>query len=277
MYNSVSDKYKKLISVLKGIREDNVVIAFSGGVDSSLLAAASVRALGYNRVVAITIDTPFIPRHEIERSKDIARKINVKHVILKLEFKDPRIWSNPPDRCYLCKKMMLNKIIEYANRNFKSYVIMDATNADDLKKHRPGIKALKELGIRSPLADVGLTKKDIRLLAKILNLPNWDQPPSSCLATRIPYGEKITLEKLRRIEEAEKIVKKYVGVKIVRVRDHGTIARIEVGRNERKLFFNEDIMDKVHNALRRLGYTFITLDLYGYREGSIDEVLSKKN
>ncbi len=276
MYNSVNDKYRKLINILKNIDKDNIVIAFSGGVDSSLLTAIAVRTLGYDRVTAITIDMPFIPRHEIEWSKNIARTINVKHIILRLEINDPRIWSNPPNRCYLCKKMVFSKIIEYAKRNLRSYVIMDATNADDLKKYRPGIKALKELGIMSPLAMAGLSKSNIRLLAKSIGLPNWNQPSSPCLATRIPYGEKITLERLRRIEEAEKIIKEYVGARTVRVRDHGIIARIEVGRKERKLFFNEDVMDKIYNALRELGYIFVTLDLYGYREGSIDEALNKE-
>jgi len=276
MYNSVNDKYRKLINILKNIDKDNIVIAFSGGVDSSLLTAIAVRTLGYDRVTAITIDMPFIPRHEIEWSKNIARTINVKHIILRLEINDPRIWSNPPNRCYLCKKMVFGKIIEYAKRNLRSYVIMDATNADDLKKYRPGIKALKELGIMSPLAMAGLSKSNIRLLAKSIGLPNWNQPSSPCLATRIPYGEKITLERLRRIEEAEKIIKEYVGARTVRVRDHGIIARIEVGRKERKLFFNEDVMDKIYNALRELGYIFVTLDLYGYREGSIDEALNKE-
>jgi uncharacterized protein len=161
-------------------------------------------------------------------------------------------------------------------KKLNAKAIVDGTNASDLNTHRPRYLAFKEEGVRSPLAEVGVTKDEVRLLAKALGLPNWDKPPMACLASRIPYGERITVEKLKRISEAEKIVKTLTGVKLVRVRDHGYMARIEVGRDERKKFFNENIMDKIVEELQKLGYKYVALDLYGYRSGSLDELLPKK-
>ncbi|MEM4813913.1 MAG: hypothetical protein QXW24_06910, partial [Ignisphaera sp.] len=142
--------------------------------------------------------------------------------------------------------------------------------------HRPGLLAIREAGIRSPLAEIGVTKNEVRLIARALNLPNWDKPPMACLASRIPYGNSITIEKLKRIAEAEKTVKRIADVRLVRVRDHEYIARIEVDRNERRKFFSEEIMDTIALELQKLGYKYVTLDLYGYRSGSLDELVPKK-
>ena len=270
--NEVKDKYEKLIKYLKSYNT-NVIIAFSGGIDSSFLAITAVNVLGNENVLLVTFDSPFMFRSDIEIAKRIARFINAKHLILKVSLKNPDIWRNPPNRCYLCKQEMFKTLLNYAKKVLSRFVVMDGTNADDVQKHRPGLRALQELGVKSPLAELGFTKKDVRVLAKELGLPNWNKPPSSCLATRIPYGELITIEKLRRIETAENIVKKIVKVELVRVRSHGNIARIEVDKNMRKLFFDEGVMDRIHESLRKLGYTYVTLDLYGYREGSMDESL----
>lgn len=273
---SLSEKYRSLLASLRNLEEEVAVIAFSGGVDSTFLTAAALRALGGSRVLAVTVDLPFMARRDLEASKALAREIGVRHVVLKLEFSDERIWSNPPDRCYLCKRMMLGRILEYASENLSSFAVMEATNADDLGKRRPGLRAVRELGVRSPLAEAGLTKREIRELARELGLPNWNWPATTCLATRIPYGERITLERLRRIELAEDVVRELTGVKVVRVRDHGRVARIEVGRSERRALFDERLLDELYAKLRELGYEFVALDLYGYREGSMDEALGQR-
>jgi len=153
---------------------------------------------------------------------------------------------------------------------------VDGTNSEDLGGHRPGYLALREEGIRSPLAELGFTKSEVRRAAKLLGLPNWDKPPEACLASRIPYGQRITAERLKRIEAAESAVKSLTGARQVRVRDHGDIARIEVGREERRLFFAEEVMDEVARELKRLGWRYVALDLEGYRSGSMDEGLASK-
>ena len=270
--NEVKDKYKKLIKYLKSYNT-NVIIAFSGGVDSSFLAVTAVNVLGNENVSLVTFDSPFTFRSDVKMAKRIAKMINANHLILKVDLSNPDIWRNPPNRCYLCKKEMFKTLFNYVKKISNRFVVMDGTNADDVRKHRSGLRALQELGVMSPLAELGFTKKDIRVLAKELGLPNWNKPSSSCLATRIPYGELITIEKLRRIEMAEDIIRKVVKVELVRVRSHGDIARIEVERDMRRSFFNEEVMDKIHELLRKLGYTYVTLDLYGYREGSMDESL----
>jgi len=153
---------------------------------------------------------------------------------------------------------------------------VDGTNSEDLGGRRPGYLALREEGVRSPLAELGFTKSEVRLAAKLLGLPNWDKPSMACLATRIPYGQRITLERLKRIEAAEEAVRALTGARQVRVRDHGDIARIEVGRGERRLLFSEEVMDEVARRLKQLGWRYVALDLEGYRSGSMDEGLADK-
>jgi len=201
---------------------------------------------------------------------------NVEHILVESsELSDPNFVANPPNRCYFCKKSLVKELLKVAEK-YRAKAIVDGTNASDISSHRPGYLAFRESGVRSPLAEIGFTKEEVRVLAKALNLPNWDKPPMACLASRIPYGEQITIEKLNRIAKAESIVKKLTGVALVRVRDHGYIARIEVARNERGKFFSEDIMDKIAEELQKLGYRYVALDLYGYRSGSLDELLPKK-
>lgn len=250
-----------------------VVVAFSGGVDSSVVLALAVRALGVDKVIAVTFTSPMYPEEDLTWAVKIAKLLGVRHLILSVDqLDDPYFRRNPPDRCYYCKRYLAKRLKEVAS-GYGAHVVVDGTNATDFTQYRPGIQALIEYGVKCPLAELGISKNEVRLIAKVLGLPNWDKPSSACLVTRIPYGCEVTLEKLRRIALAERIVKEIVGVKQVRVRDHDYIARIEVGRDERVKFFNEELMDRVATELMKLGYKYVTLDLLGYRTGSLDEIL----
>jgi uncharacterized protein len=273
--NGIREKFLKLIEWYRSVGGP-VIVSYSGGVDSSVVLATAVLALSSSNVVAVTAVSPTYPEEDFLWAKKIAEMFNVEHILVESsELCDPNFIANPPNRCYFCKKSLAKELLRVAER-YRAKAIVDGTNASDITSHRPGYLAFRESGVRSPLAEIGLTKEEVRVLAETLNLPNWDKPPMACLASRIPYGEPITVEKLNRISKAENIVKKLAGVALVRVRDHGYIARIEVARNERRKFFSEDIMDKIAEELQKLGYRYVTLDLYGYRSGSLDELLPKK-
>jgi len=274
MNENIEEKLARLINILKN--KESVLIAFSGGVDSAVVAATAKIALK-NKALAVTINSPLILQEEIEEAIKVAREIGINHIVLEgNELEDPNFVCNPINRCYFCKKNLAIKLKNLAEeKGFKN--IVDGTNIDDLKDYRPGRVALSEAGIDSPLVEAGLTKKDVREIAKILGLSIADKPSSACLASRIPYGQKITLEKIKRIAEAEKLIKEIVKVKQVRVRDHEAIARIEVDPNERKLFFNEKIMDEVSQKIQKLGFKFVALELSGYIQGSLNKMLNNKN
>jgi uncharacterized protein len=273
--NSVAKKLvEKLMQWFKAVKP-LVMVLFSGGVDSSVILATACLSIGCENVLAVTVTSPIRFPEDLEWAKKIASMLGVKHVIVETnELSIKEFVSNPPNRCYICKKHLAEKVIELVKK-FNVETIVDGTNADDLKSYRPGIKAFREIGVRSPLAELGIGKEEVRVIAKALNLPNWDRPPMTCLVTRIPYGELITIEKLRRIAKAEEIIKSLTGVKLVRVRDHNYIARIEVYPKERKKFFDEKLMDRIAYELKNLGYKYVTLDLQGYRSGSLDELLKE--
>lgn len=272
---SAAEKLAKLEEWFRG-RGGPVVVAFSGGVDSSVVVAAAARALSPSNVYAVTAESPLYPRSELEWARKVAELLGVNHVIVDSnELEDESFASNPPLRCYFCKKELARKLKEVAAR-VGAKVIVDGTNSEDLSGHRPGYLAFREEGIHSPLAELGFTKSDTRQVAKLLDLPNWDKPSTACLASRIPYGQRITPERLKRIEAAEAAVRTLTGARQVRVRDHGDIARIEVGREERRLFFSEEVMDRVAEELKLLGWRYVALDLEGYRSGSMDESLKEK-
>jgi len=255
---------EKKLQILKEFVKDKgkngAVIAFSGGLDSTTLAAICKDLID---VKLVTIVSDIFPASEIEDASKIAKKLGLEHITIELDLlSDENFVRNPVNRCYYCKKRMIKELKEF------NCVIFEGTNVSDLKKHRPGYRALlEEENVYSPWVEAGITKDEIIQIAKMFGLPI--KPSSPCLATRIPFDVRITREKLKRVEKAEEIVKNISGVKIIRVRDHGYLARVEVGKEERKLLSNNRIMDEISRELKALGYKYITLDLEGYREGSL--------
>ncbi|HEY9594800.1 MAG TPA: ATP-dependent sacrificial sulfur transferase LarE [Spirochaetia bacterium] len=245
----------------------SAAVAFSGGVDSALLCRAARDALG-DRAIAVTIVSPMLPRSEIEDARSLASLVGIRHVLVEEPDIDPSVAENPPHRCYLCKRTEFSAIIDAARREGVDHVL-DGSNADDTKDYRPGLKALGELGVVSPLRDAGIDKATIRELSRRLGLPTWDKPAFACLASRVPYGERITAEKLGRIERAEGWLRG-IGLRQVRVRCHGDIARIEVGRDERVKLLDIGVMDETSARLKSLGFLYVCMELDGYATGSMN-------
>lgn len=245
----------------------SVVVAFSGGVDSTLVAKIAYDELGA-RAVAVTADSPSLPRDELEEAKALTAAIGIRHICLASdEFDDPNYLANTPNRCYFCKQHVGEALLAFARDNGYRYVL-DGNNADDVGDHRPGRRAAQELGIRSPLQEAGLSKAEVRELARALGLPNWDKPAAACLSSRIPYGTPVTLELLSQVERAEQVLHG-LGLRQVRVRHHDTVARLEVDPADfpRVLENRAEIVA----ALRRIGFTYVALDLAGFRSGSMNE------
>ena len=258
---------------LKNILRDmgRVMVAFSGGVDSSFLLRVGKEVLGDN-ILAVTARSETYPQAELEEAKKIAQLIGIRHLIITSEeLEIPGFQDNPPNRCYYCKKELFEKLKELAVQEGIDF-IADGSNCDDLGDHRPGMLAARELGVRSPLKEAGLTKKEIREYSYVLGLPTWEKPSFACLASRFPYGEKISQEKLRRVDRAEEFLRAK-GFKQLRVRHHDGIARIEVDKKDLGKFLQYNLATEVVAKLKELGFNYITLDLEGYRMGSMNEVL----
>jgi pyridinium-3,5-biscarboxylic acid mononucleotide sulfurtransferase len=248
---------------------ESAIIAFSGGVDSAYLAWLAHDVLG-ERALAVTADSPSYPERHRALAIDVAQKFALPHEIIRTdELERPEYRANPVNRCYYCKQTLYTHLSGLA-RARGVQVIFDGNNADDRGDFRPGRQAAREFGVRSPLDEVGLTKQEIRDLSQAAGLPTWNEPASACLSSRIPYHSEVTDEKLRMIEQAEAILRDF-GFRVCRVRHHDTVARIELGANEMARALDPSINGPLVKAFKALGYQFVTLDLQGYRLGSLNE------
>jgi uncharacterized protein len=274
MPDSLGKKFESLKRILKELQ--SVVIAYSGGVDSTLLLKVAVDTLGSKNVLACISAGVVEPKHVLQRAKKIAKAICVRlQTIDAEELKDPNFVANKADRCFHCKSHLCRELIDIAAKNGLKQVIF-GTNLDDLDDFRPGNRAMKLFGIRSPLAEAKLTKKDIRTLSRKLKLETADVPSSPCLASRLVYGLEISAKRLTQIEKAEDFLRT-LGLVEFRVRHHDTIARIEVHPEDFKKITAEPHRSKIIKKLKSLGFKYVAIDLQGYRSGSLNETLSKSD
>ena len=268
----LQEKYELLKDIIE--KKKSAAIAFSGGVDSTFLLRVAKEVLG-DKLIAVTATSSTYPERELKEAIKYAEDIGAKHIIMSSEeLEIEGFASNPKNRCYYCKKELYTKINNIASANGVGYVF-DGSNLDDTGDYRPGMQAAKELDVVSPLKEAGLTKNDIRDLSKELGLPTWNKPSFACLSSRFPYGNKITLPKLNMVDKAEQFLLD-MGITQVRVRHHGEIARIEVEPSERENFFDIEVMNRIGNELKKIGFTYVTLDVLGYRTGSMNEGLSEE-
>jgi uncharacterized protein len=270
---TMGDKLEKLKGILRDM--EKVVVAYSGGVDSAFLLKVAADTLGTENVMAILAISPTYPSREYKRALDTASSIGVNvEIIHTKEADDPRFKNNPVDRCYFCKHELFTRISEYiASGNFRNMV--DGSNMDDLSDHRPGKKALKEKDIRSPLQEAGLSKPEIRELSQQMGLPTWNKDALACLSSRFPYGENIDLRKLQMVDAAENYLSD-LGFKNIRARHEKDSIRIEVSPSQIRLFTDDNLRMKVLTKMKELGYHYVSLDLEGYRQGSLNEALGGK-
>jgi len=266
MNSELNKKYQELIKVFNEL--DSAIVAFSGGIDSSLLLKVAYGVLG-DKILAVTADSPSLPRRELEETKKIAQQIGIKHLIINTEeTKNEKYLQNPNNRCYYCKAELYFKLRNVAHQ-LKIKNIVNGTNFDDLSDYRPGLKAAEEYNVVSPLKEAGLTKNDVRELAKELGLDIWDKPSSPCLSSRIPYGQEITLMKLSMIERAEDFLKEF-GIRELRVRHFGNIAKIEVNEKDKQLI--DENIDLIEKKFSEIG--FKEIEVANLRSGNLNLMIN---
>ena len=270
-YDKLQKKYEDLVDYLKSLK--SVAVAFSGGVDSSFLLYASIQALG-SGTAAITAISKIFPEREEKEASELCRRFGVRQITVPHdEMKLEAFTSNPPDRCYICKKDLFSQFLKTAeSEGFLR--VAEGSNLDDEGDYRPGMRAVSELGILSPLRRIGFTKKEIRCLCRHFDIPVWDKPSYACLASRFPYGEEITSEKLRMVEMGEQLLIDQ-GFRQMRVRIHGNVARIELDPKDFERFMTPETRKKVCNEFKKIGFSYTALDISGYRTGSMNETLGR--
>jgi uncharacterized protein len=269
---TLEPKQEILFAILRDLGQ--VLIAYSGGTDSAYLAWAARHVLG-DHAVAVTADSASMPESHKRDAAEFAREFGITHrVIPSFEFDNPAYSANNPDRCFHCKDELFRRM-EALAPEYPGYALVYGVNVDDLGDYRPGQNAAKQHEVKPPLVEAGLSKAEIRELSRRAGLPTWDRPAAACLASRIPYGTSVTAERIQQVENGEEALKA-LGFRQFRVRYHGEIARIEIGRSEMPKAFSMEMADRLLDIFRGLGFNYVALDLAGYRQGSMNEVLPSR-